>query len=205
MPAMFASAEGSVGPELMHRARKVHDDVFAIEDLVVDEVLALLAVEDEMFGFARGTPTLDHESDCVWTASGRVNDIWRDEEHLTLFDDVVTHPSVLDGLDDDVALQLKKKLLTVDLVEVVSRVWPDDDHDEKVATGIQVLVRDWRFEMRAVGSDPRKQVKRRKHFAVRPPTTEVIGGVWVRDDRRLVRRGHGSHGKHLQVGLVPTQ
>ncbi len=190
MTTVLTCAERGVGPEIFHRLRKVLHDVLAVEDLVVHERLALLAVEDEVLGLAVWPPLLHHKANGVRSAARRVNDIWRNEEHFAFLDDIIANAPVLDGFYNNVALELKEEFLAIDLMKIIARVRTHDDHHEEVATGVKILVRHRRLEVRAVRHDPREKMEGGLHASIGVPAVHLVRRVWIRDGRSGVRQAH---------------
>ena len=85
---------------------------------------------------------------------GAVRDIRRDKERLALMHDVIDDPVAFAHAYFDVALELVEILLGIDQMKIVPRVWPLDNHDEKVAPVIKIAVAHRRFELFPVLFDP---------------------------------------------------
>ena len=120
---------------------------------------AFLAVEDLVFDLAFRASAFDHESEGPRGTTGGMGDVGRDEEGLTLSDAVIHDPTVLPGLQHDVALQLDEELFAVDLVEIVASVGTPDHHREEVPSAVEVLVADRRLEVRPVSLGPGQQIQ----------------------------------------------
>jgi hypothetical protein len=163
-PAVFAGAPGIVVPKIEHGLAEVIDDIGAIEIDVFDQGAAVLAVENDVLVFAGRPAAFNHDADGVRRADRGVRDIRRDEKSFALADEVIDDPVAFADPDFDVALELVKIFFGIDQVKIVPGVGPFDDHDEKVATIIEVAVADGRLEELAVRFDPILQVNRRLDF-----------------------------------------
>jgi hypothetical protein len=67
---------------------------------------------------------------------------------------MIDDPIALADADFDIAFELIEKFFRIDLVKIVSRVWPHDDHDKEVATVVKVTIADGRLEEMTVLFDP---------------------------------------------------
>jgi hypothetical protein len=158
MPALLAGTPGVIVPEIEHGLAKVLNDISAIEIDVFDQGPAMIAVENDVFVFARGTAAFDNDADRVWWANGRVRDVRWNEKRLPLAHKVIDDPVLLSDTNFDVAFKLKKVFLRIDQVKVVSGVWPLDHHDEKVPAVVKVTVAHRGLEEMAVFLDPAFQI-----------------------------------------------
>jgi len=83
-----------------------------------------------------------------------MRDIWRDKKRLALMHDVINDPIAFAHAHFDVALELVEILLGIDQMKIVPRVWPLDNHDEKVTPVVKIAVAHRRFELFPVLFDP---------------------------------------------------
>ena len=125
--------------------------------------MAVGAVELLVLGFAGMTIPLHYDTDGVRWALGRMWHVGRNEEALSLPDDMVDDLLIFDRLDADVTLELVEVLLGVALVEVVAGVGPANDHDEEVLAKVEVLVAHRWLELISVLLDPLLDVDWREH------------------------------------------
>ena len=63
----------------------------------------------------------------------------------------------------DVALELVKVLLRIDEMKIVPRVWPLDDHHEKIPAIVEITIAHRRLKFVGVLLDPFFQINRRLH------------------------------------------
>src|SRR5438045_6622605 len=87
--AVFAGAPGIVVPEIEHGLAEVIDDIGAVEIDVFNKSAAILAIKNDVFVLARRPAAFDHDSDRIGWADGCVGDVRRNEEGLTLTDEVI--------------------------------------------------------------------------------------------------------------------
>ena len=167
MAAVFAGAAFIVVPEIEHGLAEVVYDIGAIEIDVLHEGAAIVAVKNDVLVFAGGPPPLHHDANGIGRTDRRVGDIWRNEESLTLADQMIDDPVAFADPDFDVTLELIKIFLRIDEVKIVSSVRSLDDHDEKIATIVEVTITDRRLEEVAVRLNPRVNVDRRRDFCGR--------------------------------------
>ena len=161
--ALLAGAPGVIVPEVEHRLAEVLDDVTAIEVNVFHQRLAVFAVENDMFRFARRTATLDHHAERVRWSHRSMRDIRRDEKRLPFPHQVIDDSVAFTDAHFNVALQLVKKLFRVNHMKIVPRIRPGDDHHEKIAPVIDIPIAHRRFEQMPVLVDPIHQIKRLLH------------------------------------------
>ena len=165
MPALLAGAPGVVVPKIDHGLAEVLDDIAAIEIDVFHHRPAIVAVEDDMFVFPRRPAPFDDDSDRVRRTHGGVRNVRRNEERFPFPNQVVDDLVALSDADFDVAFELVKIFLRIDLVKIIPRVRTFDHHDEKVAAIVEVKVADGRLEELAVGFNPVVNVNRRQDFS----------------------------------------
>ena len=161
--AVLAGAPGVIVPKVEHRLAEVLNDIGAIKMDVFHQRLAMLAVKDDMLGHALGPAFLHHHAQRIGWTHGRVGHIWWNEKGFTLTHEMINDVIAFADPDLDVPLELVKKFLRINLVEVVSRVRSLDDHDEEVAPVIKIAVADRRLEEMTVLFDPLVQVEGRLH------------------------------------------
>ena len=163
--ALLAGPSGVVVPKIKHRLAEVLHDVAAIEINVFHERPAILAIKNDMFVLAGRTAALDHHAKRVRRPHRRVRNIWRNEEGFTFTHEMIHDPIAFADAHFDVALQLVEIFFRIDEMKIVPRVRAFNDHDEKVATVIKVLIADRRFKLFPVRLDPVLQINRRLHGA----------------------------------------
>jgi hypothetical protein len=159
--AIPAGAPRVVVPEIEHGLAEVIDDIGAIEIDVFDERAALVAVENNVLVLASRAAALDDDADGIGRSNRGVRHIRRNEEGLTLADEMIDDAVALADADFDVALELVEIFFRIHEVKIVPRIRPFDHHDEKIAPIVEVAVADRRFEELAVGFDPIIQIHRR--------------------------------------------
>ena len=165
MTAIFAGAPLIVVPEIEHGLAEMLHDVAAVEIDVFDERTAVIAEKDDVFVFAGRPATFDHDADGIGWTHRCVDDVGRDKEGFALADEMIDDLVTFADADFDVALELVKIFLRIDLVKIIPRVRTFDHHDEKVAAIVEVKVADGRLEELAVGFNPVVNVNRRQDFS----------------------------------------
>jgi hypothetical protein len=161
--ALLAGPAHIIVPEIEHRFTEMLDDVLAVEMDVFYQCSAIFAVEDYVLFFSRRAAALDYDADCVWRALWRVRHVRRNKECLALVYDVINDAIVLADAHLDVALELVKVLFRIDHVKIISRIWPFDDHHEKITAIVQITVAHRRFELVGVLINPVFQINWRLH------------------------------------------
>ena len=173
LAAVLTGAPRVVVPEIEHGLAEMLHDVAAIEIDVFHQRPALIAVEDDMLMFPRGTPAFHDDANRVRRANRGVDDVRRNEESFPLPNQVINNAVSLPDADFDVALELVKIFLRIDLVKVVPGVWAFDHHDEKIPAIVKVTVADRRLEEVAVFLDPAFEIDGRLDGRCR-----VAGWFW---------------------------
>jgi hypothetical protein len=161
--ALFASAACIVIPEIEHRLAEMLDDVRAVKMDVFDQCSAIFAVENDVFFFSRRTAPLDNHTDRVRRPARRMRNIWWNEECFAFFDDVIHDAVAFASAHLNVALELVKVLLRIDKMKIVPRVWPLDDHHEKIPAIVKITIAHRRLKFVGVFFNPVLQVNRRLH------------------------------------------
>src|ERR1700736_3459941 len=82
----------------------------------------------------------------------------RNKERLPFLYDVIDDPITFADANFDVALQLVKIFFRIHQVKIVARVRAFDDHDEEIASVIEILIAHRWLELFAVVFDPMSQV-----------------------------------------------
>ena len=164
MAAVLAGAAFVVVPEIEHGLAEMVHDVGAIEVDVFDERAAIVAIKNDVLVFAGRAAAFHDDADSVGWADRGVRDVWRNEERFAFANEVIDNAIALADPDFDVAFELVKIFLRIDQVKIIPRVRALDDHDEEVATVVEIKVADRRFKLIAVRVDPGVDVDRRQHF-----------------------------------------
>ena len=138
--AFLASAACIVIPEIEHRLAEMFDDVRAVEMDVFYQCPAIFAVENDVFFFSRRTAPLDNHTDRVRRPLRGMRNIWRDKERFAFSDDMIDNAVPFANAHLDVALELVKVLLRIDEMKIVPRVWPLDDHHEKIPAIVEITI-----------------------------------------------------------------
>jgi hypothetical protein len=173
--ALFARSPRVVIPEIEHRLAEMLDDVSAVEVNVFHQRAAIFAVKNDMLLFSGRTAALDHHANSVWRPLRRVRDVWRDEKRLAFAHDVIDDAVAFTDSHFDVALQLVEIFFRIDEMKIVSRVWPFDNHHEKIATVVEIAVAHGRLEQMAIFFDPIIQINWRLHGR----RTAALGRLWL--------------------------
>jgi len=139
------------------------DDVRAVKMDVFDQCSAIFAVENDVFFFSRRTAPLDNHTDRVRRPLRGMGNIWRDKEGFAFSDDMIDDAVAFANTHLDVALELVKVLLRIDEMKIVPRVWPLDDHHEKIPAIVEITIAHRRLKFVGVFFDPILQVNRRLH------------------------------------------
>jgi hypothetical protein len=134
------------------------DDIGAIEVDVFHERLAIRAIKNHMLRLARWPSALNHQPKRIGRTYRRVYNIWWNEERLSLAHEMIDDAVGFPDADFDVALQLIEKFFRIDLVKIVSRIRPLDDHDKEIAPIVQIAIAHRRFEKIAVLLDPAEEI-----------------------------------------------
>src|SRR3954470_16308734 len=87
--AILTGAAPIIIPEIEHCLAEVLDDIAAIEIDVFDEGAAFFAIKDHVLVFAGRAAAFYDDADCVRGANRRVDHIGRNEEGLTLADEMI--------------------------------------------------------------------------------------------------------------------
>jgi len=154
LPALLAGAPCIVVPKIAHRLTEVLNDVAAVEINVFHQRPAIVAVKDDMFVLTRRPPTLDYHSQRVRRPDRRVRDIRRNKERLPFTHEMIDDAIAFANAHLDVPLELVKILFRVDQMKIVPSVGAFDDHHEKVAPVIEILVAHGRLKLFPVLFDP---------------------------------------------------
>jgi hypothetical protein len=156
--ALFAGASRVVIPKIQHRFAEMLHDVGAIKLNVLHQSLTIRAVKNHMFGFAGRTPSFHHQAERVGRPDGRVHNVCWNEERFAFAHEVIDNVLALADAHLDIALQLVEKFLRIDLMKIISRIGPLNDHDEKIATVVKVAIADRWFEKVPVLFDPAEKI-----------------------------------------------
>ena len=159
--AVLAGPPRVVVPEIEHRLAEMLDDVAAIEVDVFHERPAIFAVENDVFMFSRRAAALDHHAERVGRPHRRVRDVRRNEERFTFAHEMIDDLVAFADAHFDVALQLIEIFFGIDQMKIVPRVRAHDDHDEKVASIVEITIAHRRLEEMTVLFDPVVQIDRR--------------------------------------------
>ena len=89
--------------------------------------------------------------------------IWRDKERFAFSDEMVHDAVAFADAHLNVALELIEIFLRIDEMKIIPRVWPLDDHHEKIAPIVEITIAYRRFEFVAILFDPILQINRRLH------------------------------------------
>jgi hypothetical protein len=92
-----------------------------------------------------------------------VGHIRRNEKRFPFVHHVVDYPIPFPNSDLNVAFQLVKVLLRIDQMEIVAGIRPFDDHDEKIATIVKVLIAHRRLEFVSILLNPALKMNWRLH------------------------------------------
>ena len=112
---------------------------------------------------SRRTATLHHDADRVRWPDRRVRDIWRNEECFAFAHKMINDAIAFAYAHFDVAFQLVEILFRIDEMKIIPRIRAFDDHHEKVAPVIEILIAYRRLELFPVLLDPVLQINRRLH------------------------------------------
>ena len=136
------------------------DNVLAIKGLVVDEAVAMFAIEELMLDFALWTTALNHHAQRPGRSARGMRDVWWNEESVPLTQDMVHDPTVFIGLHDNIALDLVEELFAVGLVKVVAGIGSADHHHEEISSTVEVLVANRWLKVRFVFLGPCHEIGR---------------------------------------------
>jgi len=161
--ALFASPPLIVIPKIEHCLTEMLNDIGTIKIDVFDQRSAIVAVENDVFMLARRAATLHHYAERVRWAHWRVWNIWRDEECLPFPHKMIDDPVAFADAHFDIAFQLVEILFRINQMKIVSRVWPFNDHHEKVAPVVKILIAYRWLKFFPVLLDPVMQINRRLH------------------------------------------
>src|SRR6266704_4528152 len=139
------------------------DDVRAVKMDVFNQCPAISAVENDVFFFSKRTAPLDNHTDRVRRPLRGMRNIWRDKEGFAFSDDMIDDAIAFANAHLNVALKLVKVLLRINEMKIVPRVWPLDDHHEKITSVIEITIAYGWFEFVGVLFDPFFQINRRLH------------------------------------------
>ena len=160
MTALLAGATRVICPEILHRLAEMLDDIGTIEIDVFDQGAAIVAIENDVLVFARRAAFFHDHTNGVRRANRRMRHIRWNEERFAFAHKMIDDLVAFADAHFDIALELIKILLRVDLVEIVSRVRALDNHHEKVPPVVEITIADWWFEFFAVRFDPIFQINR---------------------------------------------
>jgi len=161
--AFLASAACIVIPEIEHRLAEMLDDVRAVKMDVFDQCSAIFAVENDVFFFSGRTAPLDNHTNRVRRPLRGMRNIWRDKERFAFSDDMIDDAVAFANAHLNVALELVKVLLRIDKMKIVPRVWPLDDHHEKIPAIVEITIAHRRLKFVGVLFDPVFQINWRLH------------------------------------------
>src|SRR6185312_14954530 len=121
------------GVEALEHRRQLLLDVCQLDELLVQQLVAALAVPLEAVALAGPTPPLDDEADRVGGPPRGMRHVRGQQQDLTLADWQIHRAAVLHGLQHDVALELIEELLSRIDVVILTRVRTADHHDDEIA------------------------------------------------------------------------
>ena len=160
---LFARAPRIVVPEIEHGLAEMLDDVAAIEIDVFDQRAAFLTIKNHVFVLSRRTATLDHHANRVRWPHWSMRNVRRDKECFAFPHKMINDSIAFADAHFDVAFQLVEILFRIDEMKIVPRIRALDDHHEKVAPVIKILIAHRRFKLFPVLLDPFVQINRRLH------------------------------------------
>src|SRR4029077_2584213 len=163
LAALLAGTARVIIPEIEHRLAEMLNNVRAIKMDVFHQCSAIFAVENDVFFFPGRTAPLNNHTDRVRRPLRGMRNIWRDKERFAFSDDMIDDAVAFANAHLNVALELVKVLLRIDKMKIIPRVWPLDDHHEKIPAIVKITIAHRRLKFVGVLFDPVLQVNRRLH------------------------------------------
>src|SRR5882724_6626728 len=162
--AVGAGAALGAGVEALEQGWKLLLDVRQLEELLIRQVAAVLAVPLEAIELARFSLALDHQSHRVGAALRRVRYQGRQQEYFAFADRHVGGASVLHRLQHHVAFELVEEFLARVDVVVLAGIRAPNDHDDEIAITENPLVPDRGPQCGPVFVDPAPDIEGLKRW-----------------------------------------
>ena len=144
--AVLTRPTSVISPKILHCLAEMLDDVGAIEVDIFHERAAIVAVENHVFVFAWWASSLNDHTNRVRRPNRRMRNIRRNKKRFPLAHEVIDDLVALADSHLDVAFELIKIFLGVDLMEIVPGIGALDHHHEKIAPIVKISIADRRLE-----------------------------------------------------------